>query len=639
MSLQKARTAALLAGLVLVALALRGAGLGWPPLWADEAESALNALTIVEHGVPGDRHLGLPLFENTMVRPWPESTEYEFRDLSYSDRGLAVYHGWLPLYAIAAAFRLAGVTPDEAGRTTPPADASTRELVRWTRVPRWPSLAFSVLFVLFCFRLGQQVGGTDSAWSMALAAAVSNILVWLGRQARYYSATLALNAACGLAIWNAGRRGRFRDHALVGLGLGLLFHTHAIAAVSLGSVYAVVLLFSRRQPRLMPKAALAGGVSGLLVLPWAWWSGFFQQATKQPPARDLLDVVSLLQSLPSTDPFVLLTSGAGLAWLVTCAVLGPRIDDRWRRPFLDQLPAFSFAFMWLVVSYTGFVALVPAASYFVLRLRLAVAVPGLLLTTLVLTAATRALFPGRSGRAGPAAMAGLLLLSGQVQPRVPGPERESGGYEAVRLVRSWRLRPQARIFASPNDHLFLTYYTGLPVQSVSAVRRAWLERFEGDLVIVEGPWYESLSPEEVVGLARRHGVALTAAEAQGRAERLRWLPMLLDLEATVAEVVPLPPPLDELDRQLLDATREKTKGRMKALTRGTPLARAASLANWREFWQFFFLWFSEPDTRRRAQLNSAGRLARARAHVLPGGWVVYDCRPHREPPLVPAAGP
>ena len=84
-------------------LALRARNLGWPPLWADEAESAINALTIVAEGLPTDHHLGLPIYENTLVRPWPESAEYEFRDISYSDRGLAVYHGWIPLYAIAGA--------------------------------------------------------------------------------------------------------------------------------------------------------------------------------------------------------------------------------------------------------------------------------------------------------------------------------------------------------------------------------------------------------------------------------------------------------------------------------------------------------------------------------------------------------
>src|SRR5688572_1578708 len=94
--------------LVAMAIALRAHRLDVPTLTVDEAESALNALTILAEGVPGDQFLGLPLYENTLVRPWPESPEYEFRDLSYSDRGVAIYHSWIPLYAIAGAFRLSG---------------------------------------------------------------------------------------------------------------------------------------------------------------------------------------------------------------------------------------------------------------------------------------------------------------------------------------------------------------------------------------------------------------------------------------------------------------------------------------------------------------------------------------------------
>src|SRR5262245_30728503 len=181
-----------LAALVVLAVALRAVHLGWPPLWVDEAESALNALTILAEGTPRDQYLGIPLYENTLVRPWPESAEYEFKDISYSDRGLAIYHGWIPLYAIAGAFRLAGVTPEAARRGTPPADGSTAELVRWTAVPRWPSVAFGGLFVLAAFGLGRRVGGTEVGWATALAASVANIFIFFGRQARYYSATLAL---------------------------------------------------------------------------------------------------------------------------------------------------------------------------------------------------------------------------------------------------------------------------------------------------------------------------------------------------------------------------------------------------------------------------------------------------------------
>jgi len=62
-----------MAALIVLALVLRGAWLGRELLWIDEAESTINALTILDHGVPVDHHLGLPLYENTLVRPWPRA--------------------------------------------------------------------------------------------------------------------------------------------------------------------------------------------------------------------------------------------------------------------------------------------------------------------------------------------------------------------------------------------------------------------------------------------------------------------------------------------------------------------------------------------------------------------------------------
>ena len=81
------------AGLLAVAalgMALRVVHLSHPPLGLDEAESAINALTILQHGYPSDHYLGLPLYENTLTRPWPDNPEYEFRDTSYSDKGVAI---------------------------------------------------------------------------------------------------------------------------------------------------------------------------------------------------------------------------------------------------------------------------------------------------------------------------------------------------------------------------------------------------------------------------------------------------------------------------------------------------------------------------------------------------------------------
>ena len=70
---------------------------------------------------------------------------------------------------------------------------------------------------------------------------------------------------------------------------------------------------------------------------------------------------------------------------------------------------------------------------------------------------------------------------------------------------------------------------------------------------------------------------------------------------------------------------------------GTLLARSAEFSNWGELWHHFFFWFSDPQGRRGPGLNYAGRARLSRAHVLPNGWVIYDCRPQREPLLVPVA--
>ena len=48
----------------------------------------MNALTILEHGVPRGEYLGLPIYENTLTEPWPGNREYEFRDSSYTAKGM-----------------------------------------------------------------------------------------------------------------------------------------------------------------------------------------------------------------------------------------------------------------------------------------------------------------------------------------------------------------------------------------------------------------------------------------------------------------------------------------------------------------------------------------------------------------------
>src|SRR4029453_8806692 len=119
----------LLLSCLLLATAWRVLFVDSQPLWVDEAESGINALTILERGYPADHYLGLPIYENILLTTWPNSEEYEFKDASYSDRGMAIYHGGLPLYSIAAAYALSGIHPDQDDRGPPTVRHGSQELI------------------------------------------------------------------------------------------------------------------------------------------------------------------------------------------------------------------------------------------------------------------------------------------------------------------------------------------------------------------------------------------------------------------------------------------------------------------------------------------------------------------------------
>jgi hypothetical protein len=174
--------------LLLVLIFAYGIGLrGWhldkSPLITDEAETSINSLTILQHGVPRDQYLGLPIFENTLGKPWADNHEYEFRDTSYSEQGLAIYHGWLPPYAVAASLALHGIEPDtDQSRLSP---RYSEEAIRQRiRVARTPAVLLQRSFWSRCSSragsyLGMMPGGRHSL--RQLLARVR--LLWLGRPA------------------------------------------------------------------------------------------------------------------------------------------------------------------------------------------------------------------------------------------------------------------------------------------------------------------------------------------------------------------------------------------------------------------------------------------------------------------------
>ncbi len=597
-------------------------------LFIDEGESSLNALSILANGYPAERYLGLPMFENTLTEPWPESEEYEFRDTSYSSRGMAIYHGWLPLYAIALSQYLHGVRPDE--RTDPPrVQHDDEEIRRRIRAARLPAVAFGALFLLVTFLTGRMLYGVDAGLAALLFAAFAPKCIWLAQQARYYSAGLALSMLAVYAAWRFHRHGRWRDALAAGAAFVLLFHTSSLA-FAIALVPCVLLLPGvLGAPRGRAKLALGALVVTLGIVPWMLWTGYLEHGGRIPMARSSL-------AFPA-DYLVYLGGRTGRVLLGVLIVLA--FGGVWlaRRRLPQRLAAVVggaglpvlFAVVWILSAYFGFQVLVPAASCSMARLSHVLIAGPILLGSLGIALLARVVLPGHATLLSAAAAVTMLAASGG-QPQQANPYETRAVFELVEHLRGRELEGDTRIYALPYQHFCLTYYTGLPVQSIAPVRREFLDNTPGEVLILET--VHRLPPPQWEGVQRRareHGVALADDEAR------EWVPLLhrrmirAEVEPLVRELAPALGPEPEWVGPVVADLRleaeESGRGRIDfghdnpAMFAGRPPMTIA------DFWPAFFYRFVAPERRTGAHLNYAARMRSARALLLPSSWIVLTC--------------
>jgi hypothetical protein len=623
---------ALLALVIAYAVFLRAHDLGGRPFWVDEAESTINALTILEYGVPVDRYLGMPIFENTLIWQSPADPEYEFRDISYSERGLAVYHGWLPLYAMAASLAASGVRPDTASAGVSVLhDAG--EMARRTRAARLPGIIFSVIFLLLLYGAGHVMGGAAGAWAALILGGFTTGYIDLANEARYYSATIMLGTAACLAGWLLVRRGRWRDYVASGMILSLLFHTHLMTCLTACLVLAVHAPRLLRHERWPGKVALAGTIMAVAILPWAVLSGFLTHASNIPMAWQLMSLPADLLTYPLRRMEFTVLLLLGVCWLGFAGLLRGRLPDHLVRPFEERAPAVSFLGIWLATGYLAFVFLIPAASFSHERISLALIPAGVLLSGIIMGAAARVLAP-----AWPALVAvtmTTLFLAGMGRltawPDRGEPLFPPATLEAIDLVRGWQLSPGARVYATPNEQLVWTVYTGLPVQSIAPVRKSFLDSFAGELVIIEAVQrHDALPADQLRQAALGHGVALTEREAGLLGRRLAAEMAYRELRAAgiAAHLVGNPAELDGFGEAMLRLQQEHNRTDVRERSRRVrdlPLYRGFSIPDHSYRWPIFFYRFVDPESRSGLNLNYAERVRDCPAHVLPSAWVIYRC--------------
>ncbi|MCP3916917.1 MAG: hypothetical protein GY711_15300 [bacterium] len=601
----------LLTAVLAAGLQLRLEWIASPALWADEAESSLNALTILQHGYPTSEYLEQPLFENILHVEWPESEEYEFRDASYSADGIACYHGWLPLYAIALSMRVFGVEPDTLAEDHH-IQHDRETMHRRTWVPRIPAILFSAAFLLVVFFGTKEMVGDHAAWAAIVLAAIHGRLVDFGWQARYYAPTLLFSFAAAWAIWRTIEKGRTRDALVAGLVLVLLFHTHMLSSLALCASLALCTLVRRGARTALRHSAVAGTVVVLGSLPWMLGTGFFE-VLGQPPARELL-------SLPGDlfgGIYELRIIGPLLLALLAAALLLQRFT------FRMHPTAWTIAAVWPVLALAGFLGLMPAATFFIDRLELLLLPPYVLAIGAAVEPLARKLPKWTAPLAGAPVLALVVLTRQHHVGWWTSQPRAAATYALVERIDDLT-GPDTRVYSTPSRHLMLTYYSGLPVQSIAPVRESYLESYAGDILLVAGATFgDAPSWRAIQRTAQEEGTPISEAEAYDIAHLIWGMCTRNALKAEVADAFPprrgvanwAQPFLEQAEDRWQEAHRFYAwRWSESLLFRHLP---AGSITDATSYWQNYFYRFADAPERSGENVNYAGILPRATVEVRP----------------------
>ena len=686
-------TLAALAFFVATAGFFRFANLDRGTLWVDEAESSINGLTILQHGVPVDSYLGQPIYENTLVDPWPESDEYAFRDSSYSAKGVAVYHGWLPLYTLAGSHWLFGIAPDEVQGDRLSGAGSTSLVVRndpndrrWRNLAaRTPMALVSTLTVVVAWAAARSMAGRRlgpaAGWAAAATFAISPVMVEYGRYARYFALTvlfMTLTVWALYLLWRDRRRLGWGVPLWTGLCGALLFHTHLMSTFVAGIAGAVVsaavlasALREKRLPATLARLGAAAGLAAALTLPWLVLTGFLDATSSLPGTWRFLELPGDLISYPWERRWyaLLLLSVVAMVGLLAILPTTGKVTLRMSRAARLAAGPVLVLLLTSAVGYVAFSLLMPVASYTPRRLTMMLSAPTLLILSVgaavgvqLVAAPFRSWSAGRlwARRLSPilAATAAAVLLWNTTESPLGRIIWYAGLYdnatrtnvdETLELLEASNLPKSARIYATSNDHLTLTYYGGIPVQSITPIRPGYIEAYPGEVWICQlRPPRGIVDDNQTIRVAAKADQVLTsAAAAEVNAEltyaalREDFVDILLpapDADALAEQVAfdPSPQPLSSvgselqaewhrLRRRLLET---RTARNHQELERGSLLMRGFDVDdNIEHWWRLYFSRFSGVEPPYPPVLAWVPRLrddpSLATVHLLrEGGYIV-----------------
>jgi hypothetical protein len=234
-------------------------------------------------------------------------------------------------------------------------------------------------------------------------------------------------------------------------------------------------------------------------------------------------------------------------------------------------------------------------------------------------------------------MAGMLAARGRLAllEETSISSRRPAVVDLLQALGAMDFTADTKLYATPNEHLTITYYTGLPVQSVAPVRRGFLENYPGPVVYIEFQFDALFAREEPL---------LVALEEAGwePTPAIRWYAQAEVWKALASADLrrrgippPQPEPLDPALEALIQTTTadyDHYRGEYLGGLRSSPVLRGIPARDIKDIWMGFFYRFVDPASRIGTNLNIIPRLRTSRIEFLPGANAVI----YRSPP--PAQG-
>jgi hypothetical protein len=435
-------------------------------------------------------------------------------------------------------------------------------------------------------------------------------------------------------LWLILTKGEWKHYAIAAGVYTLLFYTHLITFASgifVFLIIAVYLIWKKRDS--IPKLLMFGTVLILMTVPWIFATGFLSGLGSVPAARLVLSFPKDLVTYPLIRPLYSFFFGAFfLAALCTWSRLF-RLPDRVQVAVRDCLPAVVLLSLWIASGYASFMLFVPAASFFPERLDLGYWGTGLLLGS-VFCAWLARMFTRRFAIVAAPLLTFLLMGLTGLSLRVEPSRYEGSGWNDLMAVAQYLDRQEilctTKLYASPNEHLNLAFYTGRPFQSIAPVRKSFLDSYRGEIVYVEpAPFLPRARVRTPVALKRSEGFADRSpgeAEGQRLSDLLRTLPYRHEVNEGILGA---PDVLDSiLPAQIRDAILRQQAGYKRAGTL-IPMLRGYKVENGHEWRDTFFYRFVDPASRSGKHANYAERMRGSRADLLTdSGWAIYYSKFH-----------